>query len=187
MSFTLYQYTSILQLWILTLSKAIFFFFPILTRRTSFAVFPFLAIFRMHHVIWKRISIILGIPPSRIDVDASFTQLGGNSLSALLFIAACRRQNLNLTVRLVLSNIPISDLVHQNVPNVKPHDNSKGLCNRLSTGKSSYDSLHQFGFEAGFSKIAELRPAWHATPWKRPLTRCSSHSYTVTRMSLEPT
>ena len=65
----------------------------------------------MEKIFADDVSSALGIPPSTIDFNLTFTQLGGNSVSALTLISTCRKRGLNISIRSILGAFTIADLV----------------------------------------------------------------------------
>ena len=58
-----------------------------------------------------KISLLLGIPTSDIDLSASYTQAGGDSLSAIALASVCKRDGISLTAELILSSSSLQSLL----------------------------------------------------------------------------
>lgn len=69
----------------------------------------------MYSRILLEISLLLEIPISDIDFNASFVQLGGNSLSAIILSRTCRGYRIDLNVETILSSARIADLLSVSV------------------------------------------------------------------------
>ena len=67
----------------------------------------------MHHKILLEISLLLEVPVSSIQLDTSFVQMGGDSLSAMVLARACRSRGIDLSVEAILSSPSISDLLQK--------------------------------------------------------------------------
>ncbi len=65
--------------------------------------------------ILTELSILLGIPLSSIDLNASFIQVGGNSLSATALIAACKLHGVFLDLEWIYLSPTITDLLRLSV------------------------------------------------------------------------
>ncbi|KAF2716070.1 acetyl-CoA synthetase-like protein [Polychaeton citri CBS 116435] len=63
---------------------------------------------------------VLHLAPSRVDLTNTFTGLGGDSLTAMNVVAACRRSNVNLTLREIFHSeniLEIASRLHQRTAN----------------------------------------------------------------------
>lgn len=67
----------------------------------------------MDHRILDEISSLLKLPRPEIDLDATFTQLGGHSLSAISLVSACRRRGIRVDVESVLTSPSISGILNK--------------------------------------------------------------------------
>ena len=129
------------------------------------------------------ISLLLNSLSSDIDLSASFVQSGGDSLSAIALVSACRRHGIDLDVGLILSSPSISDLLES------------GLTYRLPTENTCSNTWPQSDFElqeemmspsrtCADSEIATLEdiyPQCKALDTSRPST---SQAYPITEMQL---
>ena len=73
----------------------------------------------MSNLIVAEIALILGISISDVNVNQSFVQLGGNSLSALTLIAACRRRGLGISMTSILGSPSVKSLLDDIAPFVE--------------------------------------------------------------------
>jgi len=71
----------------------------------------------MSEIILEEISTSLGLNPADVNLQASFVQLGGHSLSAALLAAACKKRGFDTPVASILTEASIDSLIRVAQPN----------------------------------------------------------------------
>ena len=141
---------------------------------------------KMGEKILMELSLLLGIPLSSIDLNISFLQAGGNSLSAIELAAACQLQGIHLNVERVLLSSTIADLLGSS--------NQTGVsANAEHCHLSSTEPQALLGILDGMSDVTELSANPQATICKDPYTcrttstlipSLADESFPITEMQL---
>jgi len=141
---------------------------------------------KMGEKILMELSLLLGIPLSSIDLNASFLQAGGNSLSAMALAAACKLEGIHLNVERVLLSPTIADLLRFGIQ-IRVSGNA-GHCLLSNTGPQPLLDILD-----GMSTVTELSANPKATTCKDPYTSrttstlipsLTDESFPITEMQL---
>ena len=126
---------------------------------------------KMQDLVLSNICHVLDIPAPKLDLNASFTQLGGHSLSAVALALACKRQDLYLSVESILRSEMISKLLDCAAP--MPSIS----CSKLPSAPSK--RLLQVRPVLGTQKLEAEVTSTFATSTIRPLQALRSPSASV--------
>ena len=90
----------------------------------------------MNGLIFSELCTVLNVSPSRIDLDTSFIQNGGQSLSAAALVAKCKLRGHSLTLRTVLTSLNLREILNSARPDVINDTELSPMERKLDTSRS---------------------------------------------------